>query len=99
MSDFSKITEIKKTKIDHKCFMCFRVFSPSSLMYRWNGVFEGTFFHSVICPTCKELIPLLDAEDGIGGGDVINYMDDHGCATPEDLLDRLVARLKEGNRG
>jgi hypothetical protein len=59
-------------------------------MNKWTGMFDGNFFSDYICDTCEKLTNELDTYgDGFSQGDVLEYMDQYGVATPEELLEKL----------
>lgn len=92
MSDLynSKNVKIRKQR---QCFSCYRKYEIGTIMHYASGRFDGEFFKSYSCLTCKEIMNIHAKKDphcfseGIDEGYVHECLDKG--QTPEDYLKNL----------
>lgn len=91
MSIFSD--KIVKTKKKHICEMCARKFDAGTEMHKISGVDYGDFFNYYACKTCYVLFPMVNkcGDEEFRTGEIMDYVTDYECKTPEELLEKLLS--------
>lgn len=75
-----------KIRKDRKCTSCLRGFPQGTLMEHWAGVGNGGFMHYYACPTCQQILDMLD-ETVYYEGEVANLLEEG--QTPEEMLEKM----------
>jgi hypothetical protein len=89
MSDLSCAKKVKTRKI-HLCELCCRSFPIGTEMIVYSGIYDGDWYKYHCCETCAKLIPLLDfRDDGVGQGEMMDFVAGNDLKTPEELLEKL----------
>ena len=84
-----------KTRKQHKCFACGRLFPVHSEMYRQTNKSEGEIYNIYTCPTCKQLMrdaggKLYDyGEECFHNDCVLHYILENNVSTPEKWLEDI----------
>ena len=81
--------KVVKTKKQHECFSCLRVFPTGTKMNYQAGVHDGDFSTCYSCMTCVEIMNASEYYDDEGFGE--GYVDEllNKGQTPEEYLNEL----------
>ena len=63
MSDFQNHKDIKRTRKDHRCYLCFLIIPKGSACSYSSGVYEGDFYSHYDHHECMKL--WMDINDGV----------------------------------
>ena len=100
MSDFFQEVKIKHTRKQRCCDLCLRKIPKGFSAWNLKGVYDGEFFNSYFCNTCKRLSDEFYeyvTESWCGYYDpqaLQDNMNDYECSTPLQLLNKLREREK-----
>ena len=77
---------IVKTKKQHQCFSCLRIFPSNTKMNYSAGIYEGDFSAGYSCMTCVDIMNRCEHEsEGYSEGFVREMLEKD--QTPEQLLE------------
>lgn len=62
--------KIVKTRVEHRCFGCARLFPKKTMMHRQGVVDGGSVWTSYLCETCYGIACNMDWRDEFGYADL-----------------------------
>lgn len=89
--DFHGLYDFVKTRKEHKCALCGRVFPRKSILLKYSGKFERVFVFGYYCYACACYIEIASVEKDVDSYDLDVFLDMH----PPEYDELWLTELKD----